>query len=358
MVPGGKKGYATLLDDDDNGRTESGDAGLVEPQANAALPAAPDTVPITILTQTGKKIPLNVNLSWSVSRLKDRVEEESGVEKILQRLIFHGRIMDENKVITDYKVQPGNTVHLFARLREHLVAQNTVPQGAPGANGLNQIAGGTPVMLPGGINIVVQQAAMQQFAAPVTHDIFANMQLAHYSRRVKLWSSLLLIWSTMHLFNTMVLLADPHAGQRPSSSDDDYSDDRAVKQPHVTMLETTVDLFLNIVGVYVGLSGFRASTRLDAQLSFRYHAGLVGLLILWAVAGVIRLAEAHHQGILDSASKMMMGVVILIGLPTMMWGFCVVQASQFRRLIASTEQANRQQQESQAAMRQNSGSSS
>jgi len=362
---GKKKGYAKL-DDDGTSTSESGDldVGQMSPQASAAPPAAPvDTVPITILTQTGKKIPLQVDLSWSVVRLKEVVQEESGVERILQRLIFHGRIMDETKLISDYKVQPGNTVHLFARLREHLVPQAIVaPAGVPGVAGLGQPPGMTPVVLSGGGLAqqlhVANNVQFQNIGLPGP-NIFANMQLAHYSRRVKLWSSLLLIWSTMHLFNTLVLLADPHAADR-RPSDDDYSDDGKhgnsgqadMKQPHITMLETTVDLFLNIVGVYVGLSGFRASTRLNAQLSFRYHAGLVGLLVMWAVAGVIRLVEAQKQGILDSPSKLMMGVVILVGLPTMMWSFCVVQASQFRRLIASTEQANLQQQQSEAAMRQ------
>jgi hypothetical protein len=93
------------------------------------------------------------------------------------------------------------------------------------------------------------------------------------------------------------------------------------------VLESFVDLFLNIIGVYVGLNGFKAATRLSIQFGWKYHKGLLVLLVLWAGAGVIRLVEAQKQGVLDGPSKLMMGAIILIGMPTMMWGFCAVQVS-------------------------------
>jgi len=359
QAAGKKKGYEMLAEGASAANADGAGEEPTEQRNPLSEPLTahhdPDTVPITILSQTGAKHKIRVNLAWNVSRLKELVATEAGVEKILQRLIFHGRILDDSKILTDYKIQAGCTVHLFARLRSSLAPLPGIP---PQAVQINDTSTGNevPVIAAGNINALAQQAAFREIQG---HDIFANMQLQHYARRVKLWSVLLLIWSATHLFNAAVLLADPNYATRGRAAGDDdfhHNDAHATNQhemrPHVTPLENTVDLFVNMAGVYVGLAGFRASTRLDAQLGLRYQAGLVGLLVLWAVAGIVRLVEAQKQGILTNPSNQMMGVIILIGLPSMMWGFCVVQARRFRLQIESTERANRQQQQSMEAVMQ------
>jgi hypothetical protein len=75
------KGYEKL-----DGKTTNASAVDVNqekvPQSPASAPEDPNAVPITILTQTGAKIQLRVNLSSTVVDLKGLVEEQSGVEKV------------------------------------------------------------------------------------------------------------------------------------------------------------------------------------------------------------------------------------------------------------------------------------
>eukprot|EP00038_Savillea_parva_P031181 m.83530 g.83530 ORF g.83530 m.83530 type:complete len:76 (+) comp9545_c1_seq1:113-340(+) len=72
---------------------------------------------VRVKTLTGKEIEIDVEPTDTVIRIKERVEEKSGIPPDQQRLIFTGKQMADDHAITEYKVTGGAVLHLVLALR-------------------------------------------------------------------------------------------------------------------------------------------------------------------------------------------------------------------------------------------------
>eukprot|EP00035_Acanthoeca_spectabilis_P038819 m.56501 g.56501 ORF g.56501 m.56501 type:complete len:76 (-) comp9304_c0_seq2:193-420(-) len=72
---------------------------------------------IKVKTLTGKEIEIDVEPTDTVLRIKELVEEKSGIPPDQQRLIFTGKQMADDQAITAYKVTGGAVLHLVLALR-------------------------------------------------------------------------------------------------------------------------------------------------------------------------------------------------------------------------------------------------
>jgi len=72
---------------------------------------------IKVKTLTGKEIELDIDLDDKISRIKEKVEEQSGVPPQQQRLIFGGRQMSDDKTARESNVVAGSVLHLVLALR-------------------------------------------------------------------------------------------------------------------------------------------------------------------------------------------------------------------------------------------------
>lgn len=70
-----------------------------------------------VRTLTGKEIELDIDLSYKVSEIKEKVEEKEGIPPVQQRLIFGGKQMADDKTAADYALEGGATLHLVLALR-------------------------------------------------------------------------------------------------------------------------------------------------------------------------------------------------------------------------------------------------
>ncbi|KAF8165915.1 ubiquitin-related domain-containing protein [Crassisporium funariophilum] len=72
---------------------------------------------IKVKTLTGKEIELDIDPEDKITRIKEKVEEQSGVPPPQQRLIFGGRQMNDDKTAKEYNIGAGAVLHLVLALR-------------------------------------------------------------------------------------------------------------------------------------------------------------------------------------------------------------------------------------------------
>ncbi|CCO26445.1 histone deacetylase 1/2 [Rhizoctonia solani AG-1 IB] len=65
---------------------------------------------IKVKTLTGKEIELDIELEDKIARIKEKVEEQSGVPPPQQRLIFGGRQMTDDKTAREYNITAGSCI--------------------------------------------------------------------------------------------------------------------------------------------------------------------------------------------------------------------------------------------------------
>ncbi|KAH8118832.1 ubiquitin, partial [Phellopilus nigrolimitatus] len=63
------------------------------------------------------QIELEIDGDDQVTRIKEKVEEQSGVPPQQQRLIYGGRQMQDEKTAKEAGVKPGDVLHLVLALR-------------------------------------------------------------------------------------------------------------------------------------------------------------------------------------------------------------------------------------------------
>eukprot|EP01126_Amoeba_proteus_P055217 TRINITY_DN6837_c0_g1_i27.p1 TRINITY_DN6837_c0_g1~~TRINITY_DN6837_c0_g1_i27.p1 ORF type:complete len:387 (+),score=106.40 TRINITY_DN6837_c0_g1_i27:193-1353(+) len=73
---------------------------------------------------------INVELSWTVAQVKKELEAVSTVSSDLQRLIYAGQVMNNERTLESYNVKDGHTVHLVCR-KPLAQSQPTQPSTQP-----------------------------------------------------------------------------------------------------------------------------------------------------------------------------------------------------------------------------------
>jgi hypothetical protein len=64
-----------------------------------------------------KPVKLYVNSTMNMSTLKELIENNEGIPLYMQRLIFAGKQLEDDRTLSDYNIQKESTIHLFLRLQ-------------------------------------------------------------------------------------------------------------------------------------------------------------------------------------------------------------------------------------------------
>lgn len=264
----------------------------------------PDAMSVRILDLNGKFFNIACALDWRVSRMKQRVLESTDVPVASQRLIYRGRVLEDDSCLGDYKVEDGHTIHLFVRHAptpdaDAAATDATATTASSSLTGARLDDGMTIVHIS---NDVISSAVFPSDSARRVDPLMLDSPLGNCARRVKLWSSFLLIIYTMKVMGQFALLANDQqlrsqqaqaqaasgpdsaaAAAAAAAAEREDQRERMYDYPeyyHQDPVAGVIELLIHAFGVYVGGVGFKAAHDTDIRPIRFFCRGVVWLAVL------------------------------------------------------------------------------
>uniref|UniRef100_M4B1B5 Ubiquitin-like domain-containing protein n=1 Tax=Hyaloperonospora arabidopsidis (strain Emoy2) TaxID=559515 RepID=M4B1B5_HYAAE len=269
-----------------------------------------DAIDVRILDLNGKFFSISCRLDWHVARLKQHVLESTDVAVASQRLIYRGRVLEDEASLESYKVEDGHTIHLFVRAATtpdpELLSAEFQSTGSSSSNSNGTRDDGVAIVHMN--SEVVSSAVFPSDSARRVDPLMLDSSLGNCARRVKLWSSFLLIIYTMKVMGQFALLANDQQQQQQRAAKQEqeamgiHEPDRPMNRydefpqyykpdPFIGGIELMVHCF----GVYVGCVGFKAAHDTDIRPIRFYCRGVVWLAFLTIVEQIYTTVQISES---------------------------------------------------------------
>ena len=329
-----------------------------------------DLITVVILDVAQKKFPVQIPASGTVRALKERGHLVHKVPADRQRLIYQGRMLNDEKSLSEEKITDQVIVHLFPKPR--VVIQDThgksVSRGNSTAadsrdgdeshNERDEEEGGARVPT------IVMNADEAQSRSQIL--VLGSPDYLESSNNVKLFSFMLLIISSIELINLLALALgvpqdDPNSTYNHYDTGDDIfpnEDDNANNstgtgadnsEPPEWSTANTFDFIISVMGVYVAILGLKATTMNTLRLARLYLIGTFLTGVGWCLFNYVMTfklekesAESHEEsrdGLPPMTdSDLAWQALTVMVLPGMVWMLCCLRAWQFQYLLREAEQ--------------------
>lgn len=308
------------------------------------LPPIYHEINITLLDGAQTKFSISADPQWKVSQLKEASAVVTKVPPESQRLIHMGKLLVDSKTLEESGITESDViVHLFPKPN---VVINPSGDGEEDTTANEENVTHDGAHIPQIVLDADEAARRSQILILSSHEIFEAQH------RVKIFSFLLMIISSMELLTLMTLyigVDDDYPGSSSSSGMETPPGNPTDMTPTNTGMTVRTwqdsdyaDTAISAFGFYVSLLGIKATTENTLQLARRY-------LVCLVIAGIAnniyyyylninqmeKTAEERNKD-LDDAS-LYGGSFVGILLPLTVWTMCIVRAYQFQLLIREAE---------------------
>lgn len=325
-----------------------------------------DRFNVVVLDSAQSRFNVPAKETWTVAKFKKAGAAIHKIAPASQRLIFRGRMLDDESTLAECKIAQDNViVHLFPKPR--VVVTSSADDGPPSCGG--DSGGGAHVP-----QIVLDEEEAERRGQIL---VLGSSEIAEAQNNVKLLSLLLLVVCSMRLlalFSIAMGVANEPVNQNANHpvylSDDAYNGSLPTDPPTMSPADymtyqdqeyTTrpwetkdyFDLIVSGISFYVATLGMKATTENTLQLATQYLIGTIVAGVGFAIwnsymyALFIRNMETevdqHNSTYPNSGEELTAGDFVMFAcfmviIPAMVWILCCFRAWQFRVLLAEAEQ--------------------
>lgn len=301
-------------------------------------------IKVTLLDSAQSKFIVHCDKSWTVLEFKEASCRQTKVVPNSQRLIHMGKLLQDDETLDHYGIKDdGKIIHLFAR--PNVVIRTDEENNSTGDVQPEEGSGTAGAHVP---RIVIDEDEANRRSQIL---ILSSQEIFEAQHRVKIFSFLLMVISSMELLTLMTLFVgieaeDPYSGQSaeapPGNPTDQPADTGPPPQMRVWQNSDYFDTAISAFGLYVSLLGIKATTENTRQLAVKYFVCLVIVGVAsncyyyyLNVTAEERLASEGNKAVNPASlyTDAFMGIL----LPMIVWLLCIIRAYEFQRLIREAE---------------------
>mmetsp|Transcript_30597 Transcript_30597/g.61066 ORF Transcript_30597/g.61066 Transcript_30597/m.61066 type:complete len:436 (+) Transcript_30597:132-1439(+) len=320
-------------------------------QTAKPTPSIHNEISVVLLDGAQTKFVVKCDPMWKVSEFKSVSASVTKVPPQSQRLIHMGKLLQDEKTLDEFGINENDKiVHLFPKPNVVIndsassngqAEQSVDDHGSPSTPGRGDAGAHVPQII-----LDAEEASRRSQIL-----ILSSQEIFEAQHRVKIFSFLLMIISSMELLTLLTLFvgqgtasSSEYGGEVPPGNPTDAPPSASNEVELRTWQPSDyVDTAISVFGFYVSLLGIKATTENTLQMARRY----LGCLILVGIASNsyyyflnIRDEETTAQERnfqLDQTSKYSQAFLGILP-PLIVWVLCILRAYQFQSLIREAEE--------------------
>jgi ubiquitin-like protein Nedd8 len=325
----------------------------LQPLSCSSAPPINNEISVVLLDGAQTKFNINCDPQWKVSEFKEVSSDVTKVPPQSQRLIHMGKLLQDEKTLGECGIDASDKIiHLFPK--PNVVINASTASGDEESSGAQSNESNNPSGRRRGEGAHVPQIVLDAEEASRRSQILilSSQEIFEAQHRVKIFSFLLMIITSMELLTLMTLYAgvdqDPYGtgsehGEIPPGNPTDAPPSTSnTMQIRTWQNSDYADAVISAFGFYVSLLGIKATTENTLLLAKRY----LGCLVVAGIASncyyfylnvqqMEKNAQERSQTIDDTS--LYGGSFVGILLPLTVWMLCIIRAYQFQMLIREAE---------------------
>jgi len=320
-----------------------------------SVPPIYNGINIILMDSTQSKFNIKCDATWTISQFKEVSSIITKVPKQSQRLICMGKLLKDDMTLNEYGINESDKIiHLFPK-------PNVVVNNSSSTTDNNSGIDNDNAESPEGAHI--PQIILDEDEANRRSQILilSSQEIFEAQHRVKIFSFLLMIISSMELLTLMTLFLSVQTEEESNSPYGGGGDTTTLPpgnptdtppssggggngnmQMRVWQNSDYFDTVISSFGFYVSLLGIRATTENTLQLAKRYFicVTIAGVLSNWYyyylnIQATSKQASNRNQHL--DPTELYTTSFVQILLPLTVWLLCIIRAHQFQVLIREAE---------------------